>query len=126
MGYYTDYSLVTDAEEVLSTEEYAIFEQAVYGDGNVHDLYLEDHCKWYHWSDDMTALSQSFPTVTFALRGEGEEPGDLWIAYFFNGKKEVHGASIWFPGSSNELLNKKASKKLGIKIASRETKKSSD
>jgi hypothetical protein len=50
--------------------------------------------KWYsHWND-MIAMSKAIPTVLFKLRGEGEENGDSWDAYFLNGLGQNHFAQI--------------------------------
>lgn len=52
------------------------------------DLYYDnyDEMKWYNYDTDMKALSKSWPTVLFELSGEGEESGDIWTAFYRNGK----------------------------------------
>jgi hypothetical protein len=57
---------------------------------------ISDHCesKWYEYKDDMKKFSKLFPEVLFKLHGEGEEQGDIWDAYFLNGKWQEHKARI--------------------------------
>ena len=47
---------------------------------------FEEPRKWYDYKNDMKKLSLAFPTTYFLLYGVGEEPGDVWKAYFYNGK----------------------------------------
>lgn len=58
---------------------------------------LEDHNRWYDSKEDLTALSESCPGVTFELHGDGEETGDLWVAYFRDGVMELHTQPEWVP-----------------------------
>lgn len=53
-----------------------------------------DSVKWYEWKEDMIAMSRMFPGVLFKMHGEGEENGDMWDAYFLDGKVQVHKARI--------------------------------
>lgn len=50
--------------------------------------------KWYAWFEDMLKMSAEIPNVLFKLHGEGEENGDIWDAYFLNGKGQHHRAEI--------------------------------
>jgi len=45
----------------------------------------------------MTLMSKDIPNVLFALAGEGEESGDLWRAYYLNGKTWRSKAEIVYP-----------------------------
>ena len=63
-----------------------------------------DQLKWYDWDTDMRCLSNKFPTVTFTLKGEGEESGDLWIAYYLGGKGYCDKAEVVFPEYSEKKL----------------------
>lgn len=47
--------------------------------------------KWYDCEKDMRRISQQFPDYLLTLRGEGEETGDIWVAYFLGGlmQKEI-------------------------------------
>jgi hypothetical protein len=55
-----------------------------------------DLCNRYEYIDDMKKLTASVPTVLFTLEGEGEESGDLWVAYFKGGKSQTCFARIEF------------------------------
>ena len=55
-----------------------------------------DSCKWYQHDDDMKKLSEKFPNVIFTLEGTGEEPGDQWKKYYFDGKVQEAKAIITF------------------------------
>ena len=49
---------------------------------------FNDSCKWYEHNTDMMEISKKYPNVVFVLHGEGEEAGDLWNAYYKNGKMQ--------------------------------------
>ncbi len=55
---------------------------------------MGEACKWYEWKEDMIAFSKKFPKVCFKVHGEGEESGDIWDAYFLNGKYQTHKARV--------------------------------
>jgi len=40
----------------------------------------------------MIKISQFFPETLFTLKGEGEEAGDLWATYYYNGRYQ--GAKV--------------------------------
>lgn len=52
--------------------------------------------KWYNYKNDMKELSLAFPTTYFLLYGVGEEPGDVWKAYFYNGTIQIVKALLIF------------------------------
>lgn len=56
----------------------------------------EESCKWYYYFDDMLKMSTEIPEVLFELHGEGEESGDLWNAYFLNGRGHVSYREITY------------------------------
>lgn len=111
MGYYTHYSFeihsygenktIEDrdvATKILEmTEEndrfYPLVQEiennggAEYYTGR-HGLELEysESVKWYEHDDEMRELSLEFPELTFKLHGCGEEDGDIWDAYYRDGK----------------------------------------
>ena len=88
MGSYTRFELeihsgddcITDYEEVISE----------YIDYNPFD----DSTKWYDFEKEMKEVSKMHPKVVFELSGEGEEAGDLWKAYFKDGKMQMCKAKI--------------------------------
>lgn len=55
-----------------------------------------DRMKWYDWKRDLLEMSKKYPFVIFLLTGEGEENGDMWKAYFLNGKCQVANAIITY------------------------------
>lgn len=101
MGYNTYFQLDTIPEN--AKEEVARFienydgydfSDIKYACGD--DLYGGDTCKWYDHVRDMKELSLRLPGITFKLKGEGEEPGDLWYQYFRDGKTQLCKAKITF------------------------------
>jgi hypothetical protein len=54
----------------------------------------QEQCKWYEHDKDMIEMSMKFPLVLFKLHGEGEESGDIWDAYYLNGKSQKHKARV--------------------------------
>lgn len=63
-----------------------------------------DSCKWYEHDDDMKALSKKYPKTIFVLEGKGEEPEDIWRAYYQNGKMQLCKASITFDDFDRDKL----------------------
>lgn len=55
-----------------------------------------DHCKWYEHTEDMRNVSKKYPNVLFTLTGNGEEPDDMWVKYFMNGKVQIEKAVITY------------------------------
>ena len=53
---------------------------------------FEEPRKWYDYKDDMRILSLAFPNTYFLLYGEG----DVWKAYFCNGKVQIIKAALTF------------------------------
>jgi len=102
MGYYTRFDLdVQDSTEEqdkeITKEIYKIFgieedfnEESFYGE------FFEEEMKWYDYQKDMKKLSKKFPELLFELSGAGEEQGDLWYAWFKNGKMQYEKAQVMF------------------------------
>jgi hypothetical protein len=55
-----------------------------------------DSCKWYDHEEDMTSVSEKFNGILFVLYGNGEEVGDIWKKYFYNGQMQVTKVKITF------------------------------
>jgi hypothetical protein len=53
-------------------------------------------CKWYEHTEDMRNVSKKYPNVLFTLTGNGEEPEDMWVKYFMNGKVQIEKAVITY------------------------------
>lgn len=57
---------------------------------------FDEQCKWYEWKEDMIKVSKRYPLTIFIIDGEGEESGDIWKAYFLNGKHQYTKAELVF------------------------------
>lgn len=68
----------------------------------IQNSFLDDEQKWYNWCEDMTELSERFPSIGFILYGEGEERDDNWKAAFFGGKSEISHGEITYEYNSLE------------------------
>jgi hypothetical protein len=96
MGYYTSFNLEYEdlnPEPVENLEE-LINKYAENHEEMVIALIDNELNKWYEWEEDMIEMSKHFKNVLLTLSGAGEESGDLWTAYFFNGKSQVEEAQI--------------------------------
>lgn len=96
MGYYTDFKLTTKPAAEISLdllETITNYSWESYGGG---EYTPGDSIKWYEWTENMKELSLVFPDTLFILEGEGEESGDLWKAYFKNGKSQEIRAEVVF------------------------------
>lgn len=101
MGYYTKFDLTVIESRSDAFESNRFYEDGMAGKHfGQYDLDFNssnwDNMKWYSWPDDMKNLSQEYPNVVFRLSGEGEESGDLWVAYFMNGDMQETKANITF------------------------------
>lgn len=63
-----------------------------------------DSGKWYEHEADMRKMSEEIKQVLFTLHGEGEESGDIWTAYFLNGKMQKEKAQIQIAGFDKKKL----------------------
>ncbi len=61
------------------------------------ELGWNEPASWDSYLEDMVELSKGFPGVTFTLYGDGDENGDLWVAYFRNGQFQEYHPEIVFP-----------------------------
>ena len=109
MGYNTRYKLnlaEVSVNEIVKIEAAMKAFEPDYGEGWLFDIYCGDAdvCKWYEHEVEMKDFSSMFPTALFVLTGEGEEPGDLWIKYFKDGKmQECRGIIIYLPYDERKL-----------------------
>ena len=99
MGYYTKYEL-----EIISGNDYETdYEREISVLADYYNCF-NDAIKWYSHKEDMIKYSKKYPSVLFLLKGEGEETGDIWRAYFQNGKMFRTKATILFEEFSIEKL----------------------
>lgn len=80
MGYYTTHTLKVKDPAMFGTIEQELEE--------VSDLegLFEDSWKWYDQDAHCIAVSKANPDVLFAIQGEGEEQGDIWMRTYHNGE----------------------------------------
>jgi len=109
MGYYTRYSLDLVVPNTASYEPETVIEQLLCDCENATWALEEDgtsksETKWYDWHKDMKAFSLKYPETVFVLKGEGEETGDLWVCYFYNGKSQEEPAQIFYGHFDPEKL----------------------
>ena len=52
--------------------------------------------KWYEHTEHMCRVSKEYSNVLFILTGNGEEPEDMWVKYFMNGKVQIEKAVITY------------------------------
>lgn len=110
MGYYTAYTLEVEVYDHItgrrSTEVpadtlaeivAALDGRDVIGYALSEGLDCYDSVKWYDHDTDMIEVSKQFPGVLFCLHGEGEESGDMWDAYYLDGKTQRCHAEITYP-----------------------------
>lgn len=103
MGYYTSFELSwTPHKKCKLTQEELDTQIGAYIEDEDNELCcaLEPDgssyvsIKWYEHMDDMRAVSKKFKDVLFHLTGKGEESGDVWDAFFLNGKGQKHHAEL--------------------------------
>ena len=96
MGYYTRFELVVhegtanlDAVHVALDKamDYPHEDSPFEVDGD--RIISSDSIKWYDHDEDCAEMSKHFPGVVFKLHGMGEETGDLWEAYYKEGKCQI-------------------------------------
>lgn len=109
MGYMTYFTVSRNDGEPFTPEQLEALDQLDVFDnktegGDDRVVALEGAAKWYYCSVDMKEFSRAFPDVVFRLHGEGEESGDLWDAYFKNGKWQECRADIIYPDYDEEKL----------------------
>jgi hypothetical protein len=107
MGYYTKYKLQIwrnnvrpSALELERIAEYVKGDEW-YGDEYVRlvDGKVTEPIKG-DIDDGWVSISRQFPWLLFALYGQGEDHGDVWVQYFWAGNRQRHGAR--FPGPNDQ------------------------
>jgi len=90
VGYYSDFDLSENTEEVI-TELEKVSEYSFLCDGG-----KGYSIKWYDCENHMKQVSKMFPDQLLSVEVEGEESGDIWKGYFKNGKMQRYNAIITF------------------------------
>lgn len=65
----------------------------------------DEPTKWYDHENDMREVSLKISNVVFVLDGYGEETGDIWRKYFYNGKVQRTVGKIVFEDFSESKLD---------------------
>lgn len=91
MGYYTDYKLKSESGLEKDENFRKYFDEVT--SERIDSL---NGTTWYDWKSDMEKISKKYPVEKFTLNGSGEESGDIWIAYFHDGKSQVCKTIITF------------------------------
>src|SRR5688572_1133090 len=89
MGYYTTYDISSNEPEIQEAIM-ALSDYSWEDDGRLIDS------KWYDHKKHCLEVSKQFPETVIEVSGEGEESGDIWKSYYFNGKVQECGARITF------------------------------
>ena len=99
MGYYTQYDTSDNSDEVIAAlEEVSGYDLGCFGAGK------SDSIKWYECHKHGKVVSLRFPDTLITIHGEGEESGDVWTAYFKNGKMQYEKAHIVVDGFDESKL----------------------
>ena len=101
MGYETRFKLTALTGRNYSQHDYLkvlaeIDPQEFSPEADSFEEEFEEPRTWYNYKDDMKKLSLAFPDTYFLLYGAGEEQGDVWKAYFCNGKAQIIKATLTF------------------------------
>lgn len=101
MGYETRFKLTALTDRNYSQRDYLkvlaeIDLREFSPEADSFEKEFEESRKWYNYEDDMKKLSLAFPDTYFLLYGVGEEQGDVWKAYFCNGKVQIIKATLTF------------------------------
>jgi len=105
MGYYTDFNLaIIEGPDVLTINP----NQTNFDEDfrNITGYHLDEliNAKWYDYNNNMIKLSQMYPTSLFLLEGIGEEGGDYWRTYYYNGNYQRIEAKIIFDSPDLQKL----------------------
>ena len=93
MGYTTEFQIESTPEVPELLEIIQNLDSNAYANNKT----IIVTAKWYEFESDLKRLSVEFPNTLLQAKGYGEESGDIWIAYAFNGGYEKHEAIVTFP-----------------------------
>lgn len=114
MGYLTRYEIEIESGELAAFEAEMIsrnfmtleklVSREILGDGDKYNLFDGGETKWYDHHEDMIEFSKKHPNAVFLLSGEGEEQGDIWKAYYKNGKGVKLVPELKWPEYNESML----------------------
>ena len=106
MGYYTKYELTTEPQVGLTEKDLETMSGGYSWEAWGNHWQPVDDCKWYEHDEHLKKFSKKkkYKNVLFILRGEGEESGDIWEAYYKNGKSARYAAEVVIPPFKEEDL----------------------
>ena len=107
MGYETSFKLEVDGVFELDSDEFLEELGAVTEYEDWWEFYGDKYrldAKWYKCGEQMKTISAKYPDVLFTLRGYGEEDGDIWQSYFYDGKSVTYRPEITFPEFNEDNL----------------------
>lgn len=106
MGYYTQYELkiwrnsvrpsALELERIIEYVKRSVW----YGNEYVRLVDGKTETIKSPIADDWVSISRQFPDLIFALYGQGEDRGDVWVEYFWAGNRQRHGAQ--FPAPNDQ------------------------
>ena len=103
MGYYTKHSLnyvLKNGKKVgveLENKIWKYIKNHHYMKYALNKDYVSES-KWYDEEQHMRKMSIEFPEILFIISGEGEEAGDIWKAYYLNGKRKYEEGELKVDG----------------------------
>lgn len=105
MGYYTDFEIKVITPETIDNDEFQekLEEISDYSFEHFEGI-LSTNAKWYYWQENLEEVSKKFPSYLIEVSGVGEEFGDIWKAYFKNGKYTIIRAQIVFEEFTEDML----------------------
>ena len=93
MGYETRFKLTALTDRNYSQRDYLkVLAEINPQEFSPNAKSFEESRKWYDYKDDMRILFLAFPNTYFLLYGVG----DVWKAYFCNGKVQIIKATLSF------------------------------
>lgn len=102
MGYDTSFSLVlynAKTREIIPPDKWPDW-SAGHEEHWIGDIYRERgdlFGRWYDYGKDMSELSLKYPEILFKLTGFGEGEGDIWRAFYYQGKEYHWELEIKWP-----------------------------
>lgn len=108
MGYLTDYKIklpgLTHKYHKIRTSLFSKTSYQFSINYLSNSLGITD-VSWYTYDKDIKNLSEEYPDTLITVKGNGETNGDMWVAYFKNGKSYRVAANINYPEFDEKKFN---------------------